>query len=370
MDDKLLARFRDGDPTAATAVRNHLRSVAARVIAAPQWERQGPADHRLEVAAAAEAMGGKAATPVQLAADAMAAAARGSLAELRSREVLVGADHLNVALVVELAMERASANQAAHARPHLEDCAACRRQVELVRHALRAAATASHLPTEPADLALDGLAAASQAAAEAAAELDAQEAGGRPTAPSPARPKRPRSRPPQRQPRDLSALRPILLILALLGAGLWWTQRLTPEERAWQAAALLPPEWPPLGRAGQYDGDVRDALVRMAEDGECRLAANTLHKAWLEDGEDIWLRWYEGLAHVCLRDGPRAVAALQEVERGAAEPPFGMDWWLGQALLLDGQRDEALRRLDRLAHSEHPRAAQAEALAGAARALP
>ncbi|MCB9744222.1 MAG: hypothetical protein H6741_03455 [Alphaproteobacteria bacterium] len=365
MDDELIARFRDGDPSATIPVRNNLRGVAARVISAPQWDRGGAPDPDMERAAADLAMKGDARTAVALAADAMSAAARLCLDLKRRGSPAEGGEHLESKLIVSLAMERASANQAVHAKAHLEACEACGRQIELVKHALRAAATATEMGmSEEQASAFDALLHAASEAASAEVDGEAAAPAGNARGPRPQR-----ARPPRRvQPtRDLSALRPLLFIAVFVAGMTWWSQRLTPEEQSWKMAALLPPERPPLGRAALYDGKVRDALVGMAEDGECHQAANVLHKAWLEDDSDPLLRWYEGLALVCVRDGRRAVAALSEVEAIADPVPFGMDWWLGQALLLDGQTDTALRRLDRLGRSEHPRAEQARQLAQAVR---
>lgn len=359
MDDALIARFRSGDPSATIPVRNHLRGVAARVIAAPQWDRGGAPHPDMERAAADEAMRGDSKTAVALAADAMTAAARLSLEAKRGHAAPEGSEHLASGLIVGLALETASANQAAHAKAHLEACAPCRREIELVKHALRAAATATEVSMTPDQASeLDHLL---HAASQEAAAAPGPEAN--PVAP----PKPRRARPPGKATRDTSALRPLLFVAVFIGAMTWWSQRLTPEEQSWKAAALLPPERPPLGRAALYEGEVRDAIVLMAEEGECRRAANALHRAWLEDDSDPMIRWYEGLALVCVRDGRRAVAALSEVEAIADPLPFGMDWWMGQALLLDGQDDKALRRLDKLARADHPRSEQAKELARAVR---
>ncbi|MCB9758775.1 MAG: hypothetical protein H6739_02965 [Alphaproteobacteria bacterium] len=359
MDEELLRRFRDGDPTAATAVRNHLRAVAARVLAAPQWSFI-PADQRqpLEQGAAAEAMIERQRDSVGMAAEAMAAASRAGLERLRRHEAVAEAEHPTTAALVAVGLETASAAQAAQLRPHLEGCTTCKRHVELVGAAARAAATASVAVNDTPAV-----------AAAPPVTRKAPDTHGRPhkLLRDPNDPISQVIEQPAPRTGTRAGLVPIALILLAMAVFAYAKAQLSPEETRWAIAAMLPPELPPTGRAELYDGDAREALLHM-RDGDCPRAAAMLRTVRGSAPDDPWLQWYEGLAYVCTRDGADAVPLLQELADGGFEP-FGLDWWLGQALLLAGRHDEGLRHLDQLARTDHPRARQAEKLAAKVRKL-
>lgn len=356
MDAELIGRMLEGESEATLAVRNHLRTVATRVLTAPQWGlTEGPELTRAEQDAAAEAINFRPATPVSLAVAAMASASRIALEKARHKEGHSGTEHPDARLVVALALQTASAAQANNLKAHMERCPVCRRHMEMTQHAVKSAASATAAAEKLVAEGHDphGLEAAMQAAA---AEDEARAR----------KPPRPRPPPPEPAKGSLSALFPLLIVFAFLGYFAYRHDQLTPEEATWLVAELLPPEIPPTSRAEQYGGTAREGLLAMRE-GDCRDAANRLKSAVKHDPDDLYLRYYEGLAYVCQRKGPEAVEALSEVRDQAADPPFGLDWWLGQALLLNGDLDAGLATLDQLASSQHPRANQAEQLASAVR---
>lgn len=368
MDVELIGRMLEGDPQATLAVRNHLRTVATRVLTAPQWGlHEGPELTRAEQDSAAEAITHRPATPVTLAVATMASASRIALEKVRHREGHSGTEHPDARLVVALALQTASAAQANNLKAHIERCAVCRRHMEMTQHAVKSAASATaaaehvrpaggdEAPTKPADRAQQSMEEAMQAA------LSAEE-GPAARAQKPSRP-----RPPRREPKgSFAGLVPLALVLVAVSFFAWRSNELSPEEATWLVGSLLPPELPPTSRAEQYGGMAREGLLAMRE-GDCREAANRLKSAVKRDPDDLYLRYYEGLAYVCQRKGPEAVEALREVQARASEPPFGLAWWLGQAQLLSGDIDDGLSTLDVLAASQHPRADQARDLAEAVR---
>ena len=94
MDDKLIQRFHDGEASAAPALRNQLRAIAARVLSAPQWElRNHDERERLEREVAAEAMESRHENAVGYALAAMSGASVRGLRKLRRRDGMHDDDH-------------------------------------------------------------------------------------------------------------------------------------------------------------------------------------------------------------------------------------------------------------------------------------
>jgi hypothetical protein len=371
MDEALLERYRQGEPAAAMAMRNHLRAIATRVLDAPQWKLSSPSDRRrLEMECADLAMNSGADDLIGFAAISLAAAGERGLDALRSDQGRVGGDHPTSRHLVRIAMEGTPSPQMRGFMSHIEECPSCARDLEMVREVLRSATSARTITSAPAP-------AAPQREAGATRRIKPDAAPSRPA------PRRSSTRPqaPQREikadirgpksPRSAMVRSAIPLIaVAVITGGIYFfrgTEDRTQEQLA-TYAALLPPELPPTDRADELTGTARDAVLKMRAGG-CQAAADRLLTEGLRDPENLWLRYYEGLAFVCVRDGPRARAALEAVVAMGGEQPFGLDWWLGQARLLDGDVDGALAVLDRLAAQSHPRSADARALATRIRAL-
>jgi hypothetical protein len=153
------------------------------------------------------------------------------------------------------------------------------------------------------------------------------------------------------------------VVIALVFGGLGY-QRWAPKPEPVEVriAWLLPQELPPTARAEELQGMAKEAVLSMRK-GRCDQAADRLHMEFRKDSDNLWVRYYEGLAHVCARNGLPALEALREVESSMEDPPFGTPWWLAQAQLLAGDVAAGLGALDSLSGTEHPRALQAATLA-------
>jgi len=343
MDQELISRFRSGDPSARTAMRNHLRAVAARVLASPQWRLNAETRTELEKAAAAVALGCPAPDPIGFAVAAMDAAALQGLERRRKEEGLVGR-HPTAQLIVSVALETASANQAATLQEHVGDCSPCRNHLEVVRMALRAAASANAAADVPSP--------SPQQIAPAPKRERAQ----------PARSPRRRRAPPRKEAFQVPWTAVVLVGIGVAGMT-WWTGRLSPEEETWKAAAMLPNELPPTAMAAEYTGSTQAAIERLGTE-DCPAAASKLGMAFNRE-QDYNLRYLEGLSHICGHRGPEAFEALQDVNDSVHydDLPWGFSWWYAHALVLDLRIGEALRELDQIADSKHPRNKDAKALA-------
>ena len=369
MDEALLERYRQGDPGAAMALRNHLRAIASRVLDAPQWGIDSPAERRrLELDVAELVMGSGASDIVGLAALTLAEASERGLEAMRVAQTHVGGDHVPARHLVRLSMEDSPSPQMRGFLKHITDCKACARDVQMVQEVLRSATSARAVTPVPRVPAPEGEASSThnlKPKPQAAGAGRAPTRDGKP-------PPRPRI---ETTPPTISMgaiLGPLAAIIVVVGiTGWFWYTNSEPERKIADAAtyvALLPTEAPPSGQADQLDGPARDAVVQLGK-GNCRAAADRLLTEGLRDPDNLWLRYYEGLAFVCVRDGTRARSALEHVD-GLGKRPFGYLWWLAQARLIDGDVEAALRALDELgADSEHPRAADARALASRIRAL-
>lgn len=334
MDEHLLERYRSGDPQAATALRNHLRSVAARVLDTAQFPLPD-ADRRrtAEADSARRAMERPSPDVVTYATRTMTYALAAGIRALQDADP-AGAG-VDAELMARVVMETASAAQAEEFARQMSAHPGAQRHLEAARHALKASVAAREQ-------------------AEAVEEAPA----GRPV------PRRGPLGPPRsaarRPPRPKAAsVWPLVAALVLVGVvvGVAATR---PGVRP-EAAFLLPAELPPVEGAWRRGGVVRTA-AELVESGDCEGAARTLVAAG-STSTDPFVHWYIGLAWVCARRGPEATAALERARSLAATAPFGFDWWMAQAELLDGSVDEALDRLDALGATEHPRASQARALA-------
>lgn len=350
MDEALFARLKAGDPTARTPVRNQVRSLAARVLSAPQWRiTDQSARSEMERAAANDALASKAGSAVELTVEAMAQAAGSGLRWLRSRDGVRG-DHPDPDLMARVALETASAAQAMRLNQHLEGCPSCTAHMQSGRAALRLAASAQLSVPKPAP-------APAPAAPPLSPELRRK--------PSEAKPK-PKAKPKRRRPapkkKDAPKLWPALVVVALVAVGIVWKVQPSAEERIWMAASVLPNELPPTEHASDYTGEVRDTILGRG-DGNCEAAAARLRVESRKAPNDMYLAYYQGLANVCLRNGTEAVSSLRKVNDMSADLPWGFEWWWAQALVLDGSTDDALATLDALAGSRHGRADDAAALA-------
>ena len=364
MDERLLRRYRNGDPRAGTALKNHLRALASRVLSSPGWGLNSAQRRELEVEAAHRGMESEASTMLQFAAEGLCIAAELALTALRRADG-VAHGHVTPELIVAVALETASEAQQAQVSDHTASCKACTRHVDLVRQALKLAASSSVI--EPPSSGPGGPDDTEEL--EAALPAGLQDAPARPRKPTSVDLRRPQSARVREDdaPSLASMAGPFVLLLALVAAYSWFqTQHTAGGERPWLSA--IPAELPPTEQAWRLDGAARQGVDALGE-GRCEEAAERLALDAKRKPDDLWIRYYEGLAWVCLRDGPRARAALEAVEYMNGTKPYGLSWWVAVAQLLDGRVDEALENLDGLAGSQHARASDATRLAREVRRL-
>jgi hypothetical protein len=245
------------------------------------------------------------------------------------------------------AMEVLTPDAAQEAEAHLADCMPCLRHVASAKNALRTAVSAQKTAAAPPKPLPQ------REAIHASARLEPVGANS--------------------LGRFLPSKSTIGRVAPLVALGLamflhWQSQQLDPR-LALQAnmARMLPAELPPSARAWELEQIGKDAVSGLGE-GRCEYAVRRLGVAMDQNPDQPLHKWYLGLAHVCLRDGPAARLNLEWVQANMDPPPFGLDWWLAQALLLDGGVDKGLALLDSLAAGEHPRAPYARALAAKVRA--
>jgi hypothetical protein len=347
MDEELYQRFLEGDDAATTGVRNHMRAIATRVLGAPQWGLEdGQPRRELEQEAVTEALGTPSEHLVGAATAVMQAATRTGLAHLRREDHVTG-EHPDVSQMAALALEVLPPDEAKAAEAHLADCMPCLRHVASAKNALRTAVSAQKTAAAPAKPLPQREAIHTSAQREPT--------GGKSLA------------------RLLPSKSTMSVLAPLVGLGLamflhWQSQQLDPAQ-AFHAKLghLLPAEIPPSARAWELEQIGKDAVSGLGE-GRCEYAVRRLGVAMDQNPDEPLHSYYLGLAHVCLRQGPLARSNLEWVQANMDPPPFGLDWWLAQAQLLDGGVDEGLALLDALATSDHPRAPYARDLAAKVRA--
>ena len=385
MDESLVRRFQEGDLTAVMAVRNHLRDLAGRALSSGEL-RVDDEDERakMEQQAAAMAIAARPDSAVGFAREALRAALTLGIERWRREFPPPPGDHPAPTLIAAIALETASLAQARMFKQHADACPACAHILTASQHTLRAAiqtespapapaptpGRSRNLAQRQADALPPSVDTLSRVMAEAAADADVPQT--KPSAKatpkqSPSRPAAAASPPRRAQAPAKSGLPWIPIVLVTLGVGFfaWRDARPSDDQRAWAMAALLPAELPPTDLGARYEGTTKAAFDDMGRGG-CRSAAGRFRSAARSAPQDPMLPYAEGLALVCARDGKGALLAFKQVEALGGKP-FGWDWWTAQALLLDGQLELGLGRLDGLASTSHPRAAQARALAARVR---
>lgn len=384
MDDALVARWKQGEGAAATAVRNALRTSAERVLSNPALRAAEGSGGRILVeneerrreltaAVAKEVMAHGGDSAATLTALTLMSAARHAVVAMRVGRPMAGSAHLPPPVAVGLALTPEAMPQAqrdAYQR-HLESCSGCSEDCRLVREIVRSAATAAPDAT-PAELdqavhdsADDAMAAA---AAAALAEMESAEAATA-TRTAPARPEgrrpalaRPAFRPsradPEKRRFELRTWLPLLLIVAV-GAWWWWSRRdaARMKEVDPSIAALAVRDAPKVG-AGEDVPDYAKAGVTLLGRGDCRSAAAAFRTARRAHPEDRRLWVLEGGSFVCAGDGPGAMQTLDVLSRDKDATPAAR-WFYAQALLLNGSVGPAEDALGAVAASKSPYAEKA-----------
>lgn len=383
MDDALVARWKQGEPAAGTAVRNALRTTAERVLSNPALrgaEGHGgralveDEERRREITAkvAREVMARGGDSAATLTALALMTAARHAVEAMRVGRPLAGSAHLPPPAVVTMALTPeaiAASSREAYER-HLGSCSVCAEDSRLVREVVRSAATATP-DTSPVQIdeavhehASDAMA---EAAAAAVEEIDRQTGSFELRKPAPAagakapaaRPFRPAARPVEKP--SSGGLRALLPLIVLGGAALWWWSSRRQEKLEGTVdpgIAALADRTPPSVGANEAVPEYAQAGVTALQVGDCRSAAARFRTARRAHAEDRRLWVLEGGSFVCAGDG---AAARQTLDVLAADPeatPAAL-WFHAQALLLTGNVGLALEALEKVADSRSPYAEQA-----------
>lgn len=369
MDDALVARWRDGESAATTAVRNAVRTTAERVLSNPALRQAEGAGGRALVddeerrreltgAVAKEVMARKPDSAATVTATALMVAARVAVEAIRVGRPLMETGHLSPPVAVSIALSPESlptANREAAER-HLAECHACSDDCRLVREVVRSASSMIRdAPRGDLNSAVQDSAGLESAAREAANA----------TAPE-RRPSRPARRTASREssPRTSgeSGLRGLLPLLVIAGiAGIWWWSRHREEvhkQKIPELAALADRTAPDVGANEKIPVYANEA-VRDLRDGDCRTAAARFRSARRTHPSERHMWLLEGASWVCAGEGAEALAALDPLARDAARPP-GTDWYRAQALLLTGEVAAALDALDAVANGGTARAKQAQ----------
>ena len=342
MDDPLFQRFLSGDPLAATGVRNHLRAVAHRILAAPQWEMpDNDVRRERESAAVAETIQSPGHSMVQAASRAMAISIRIGLDHLRHIQGLPQG-HISTDLLARKAVDKTQEDEKEQVRTHLEDCPACRRHLELARSALKAAmSTQAVNPISTAKL--------------------TPSTDRRPTPRQKTR--RTKVKKQSRVPGSEWITQGIILVGLFFAVYLFTrpSQAERDQTANLERAKFLPGELPPTAMAGEFEGNV-EASIQLMSNGRCGNAADRLVRFVERGPEDRLLRYYFSLALLCDRRSPDAMQSFAILHKMEGERFWGEAWWRAQALYLAGAEDKAMTVLDQIAESQHGRAADAEAL--------
>lgn len=377
MDDALVARWRDGESAATTAVRNAVRTTAERVLSNPALRHAEGSGGRalidneerrreLTGAVAKEVMSRKADTAAAVTAAALMVSARVAVEAIRVGRPRTGTGHFPAPATISIALSPESlpaANREAAER-HLAECHACADDCRLVREVVRSASTMVH-DTSHAEIDEAVQGEAGQESEDGGEEAEPER---RPRPIRAARrgtPFRP-AEAPQKGP-GLRGLLPLLLIGAALG-GYWYNER--QKEQAVQnipaIAAFADRTAPTVGADEEIPTYIEEA-VRNLRDGDCRTAAARFRVARRGHPAERRLWLLEGASWVCAGEGREALAALDPLSRDAARPPL-TDWYRAQALLLSGNAAAAVSALDAVSNTDSRRATQAREQAAAVRA--
>lgn len=345
MDDSLFQRFLSGDPLAATGVRNHLRAVAHRVLAAPQWEMPDSDIRReRESAAVAETLQSPGHSMLQAASTVMAVSLRTGLEHLRAAQGLPQG-HISADLLARRAIEKLNEEETEQVRSHLDGCSTCSRHLDVARSALKAA-TSSQKVEEPK------VTTASR---------------------TPAAPPEPRSRK-RTAKKKKSKTKPRVersewITQGVVLLGVFYlvfhftrpSQQELSEREVQTRAALLPAELPPTAMAGSFESNI-EASIQLMTNGRCRDSADRLARFLERAPEDRLLRYYYSLALFCDRQAKESMQSFKILHEMEGDRFWGENWWRAQAHYLHGSEEKAMSLLDEIAESKHGRSADAEAL--------
>jgi hypothetical protein len=392
MDDALVERWKSGDASAATAVRNAVRSWAERVLGHPALlgalgpgsrARVGNEEERREVTAriAAEVMRRDAGGANQVKALALMAAGRLAIEALQEGRPAhpSGGRHVPPPIAVAMVLYPDGVNERVRTaiERHLEECPACREDLRVMDRIVRNLDAVDHQVTR-SDLAEEARKADARLAETVdleqvmreAAQAERERASRATAAPRRPAPGRSKVLPGPDPAPKRSFLRPILPVLGLVvvGIAIWMGSsdaEVKTAARHEGVAALAVTDPPEVGQLSELPSEAQLVVADLGR-GNCRQAAGRLPALQSQRPDDLRLLVLEAGCLVCAGDGRRALRVLDELEGRITE---GADvarqrhWYRGQALLLEGRATEAVEAL-RQAEAADPRHRnQARALA-------
>lgn len=393
MDDALVERWKSGDASAATAVRNAVRSWAERVLGHPALlgalgpgsrARVGNEEERREVTAriAAEVMRRDAGGANQVKALALMAAGRLAIEALQEGRPAhpSGGRHVPPPIAVAMVLYPDGVNERVRTaiERHLEECPACREDLRVMDRIVRNLDAVDHQVTR-SDLAEEArkadarlaetvdLEQVMREAAQAERERAARSTAVPPRRPAPGRSKVLPGLDPAPKSSGLRAILPVVG-LAVVGLAIWMGSsdaEVTVAARHDGVAALAVTDPPEVGKLSELPSEAQLVVADLGR-GDCRQAAGRLPALQSKRPDDLRLLVLEAGCLVCAQDGRRALRVLDELEERIEEGADGArqrHWVRAQALLLEGRATEAVEAL-RQAEAVDPRHRdQARALA-------
>lgn len=390
MDEALVTRWRQGDPNARPGVRNGLRAIADRVLshpgildALPPQELAGFAreDRRREKVTdiAREVMERGAQSVTQLTAMTLVVSGRKVVEALQRDRADSGEAHLppQVTATLAVAGDALSAIMREAAQRHLDGCAACARDIDLLHRAMRAdggaLAEAEDLqipelqpgqelaeaaPEDAPDpgrlLRPDGQGAKAPAAAPPVVAPPAARRAVAPAARAATSSRRPRfSRTPEVRQSPLRLAMPVVVVFLGLFAAWWWGLRPPHTPATIQRLSALADRSSPRIQLGREDLPEDVALAQMELNrGDCRSAAARLLGARREAPEDGALALWEAQAWVCAGEGEKAQRVLELATKRGLALPRGEAWVRANAALLNGDAPTALVALGHVVEAD------------------
>lgn len=392
MDDELVQRWRDGDATAATAVRNSIRSWAERVLGHPALlSTLGPgtrarfaneANRREDTARiAVDVMRRDIPSANQAKAMTLMAAGREAVDALQDGRPAhpEGGRHAPPPIVVAMVLYPDGVNPRIREAidKHFEECPACREDVRVMDRIIRNLDAVDHEVTRTdlaeaaalADRALANTVDLEQVMREAAQREKEDRAARQSRRPSP-KPGPGGRTIPGRDPEPVSS--PIRIALPLIAAllvagGIWWVMRgddPVSGQRVDGVRVLADVSPPDVGRLSDFPSETQLVVADFGR-GDCRTAAGRLEGIQRTAPTDLRLVVLQGAALVCAKDGRRALKVFDDLETRVANEggeARQRHWYRAQAHLLQGEATEAIAALQR-AEAEDPRhRSQASAL--------
>ena len=362
MDDVLVARWRDGDAKASTAIRNGIRSIAERVLSHPALDGVvGPqaaaelADdgRRRELTArlAKDVMRRQAANAAQIKALAIMAASRHVVEALQSGWPKTDEAHLPPQVTVSMALSAAGLAPRVReaAERHLANCKRCADAIHVVDRIVRTQ-EATVDDTRREDLVAEAARADARAAEvsrQKAREARKRRAEAKAGGSSPKRRNRDRDQARKRLPAAVYGL----VGLAVVAGGVWlWMDRSDdgrpgPVGPVAGLAAIADRSPPDVGRLADLPPEVQFAVGDLAN-GDCRTAAGRFRSARSQAGDKARLYVLEAGAFVCAGDSRKALRALKDMDAMIADKggsvPRSASWFRAQAQLMDGDAGSAL----------------------------